>query len=111
MQLSEDRGDGVDIHALPPGTTVVVETQNSRYRFVVLVEPSAVLVKGGSMFPDETIVRLVGATVGGSAVEVGWILVGWRIELRLDSVCIRSSPVRAVEVEGGPSRQLGQVAS
>ena len=111
MQLSEYSGDGVDIHALPPGTTVVVETHNSHYRFVVLLDPSAVLVKGGAMFPDDTIGQLAGATAGGSALKVGWILVGWRIELHLGSVCIRSSPVRSVNLEGVPPRQLTQVVS
>jgi len=106
MRLAEDSIDGVDIHALRPGTTVVVETQNSRYRFVVLLDPWAVLVKGGEMFPENTIVWLAGSTAGGSTLKVGWILIGWRIELYLDSVCIRSSPVRSVKVEDVPPRQL-----
>ena len=111
MQRAENSVAGVDIHALRPGTTIVVETHNSRYRFVVLLDPWAVLVKGGAMFPDDTIVRLTGATAGGSAIKVGWILVGWRIELLRGVVSIRSSPVRSVKVEGVPPRQLAQVAS
>jgi hypothetical protein len=99
LRLAEDTVDGVDIRALQPGTTVVVETHDSSYRFVILFDPSAVLVKGGRMFLDHTIVRLVGASVGGSPVKVGWILVGLRIEMRIGSVCIRSSPVRSVKVE------------
>jgi hypothetical protein len=109
MQLAEDSAGGVDIHTLRPGTTVVVETHNSRYRFVVLFDPWAVLVKGGAVFPDDTIVRLAGATTGGSAIKLGWILLGWRIELHLGSVCIRSSPVRSVKVEDVAPRQLAQV--
>jgi hypothetical protein len=93
--------DGVDIRELRPGTTVFVETHNSRYRVVILFDPSAVLVKGGGMFPNHTVVRLVGATVG-STVRVGWILVGSRIEMCLGSVCVRSSPVRSVKVEEVP---------
>jgi hypothetical protein len=111
MQLAEDSAGGVDIHTLRPGTTVVVETHNSRYRFVVLLDPWAVLVKGGVMFPNDTIVRLAGATAGGSAIKLGWILVDWRIELYRGSVCIRSSPVRSVRVEYVPPRQLAEVAS
>jgi hypothetical protein len=88
-----------------------VETHNSRYRFVLTFDPWTVLVKAGAMFPDDTIVRLVGATIGGSAINVGWILVGWRIELYRGSVCIRSSPVRSVKVEDVPPHQLAQVAS
>jgi len=96
--------DGVDIRALRPGTTVIVETDNSRYRFVTLLEPLTVLVKGGAMFPDQAIVQLVGATIG-STVKIGWILVGLRIEMYLGPMCIRSSPVRSVKVEtAAPSR-------
>jgi hypothetical protein len=99
LQPAEDNVAGVEFRALRPGTTVVVETQNSRYRFVILFDPSAVLVKGGGMFPDLAIVRLVGASAGGSTVKVGWILVGLRIEMCLGSVCILSSPVRSVKVK------------
>jgi hypothetical protein len=98
LQLAEDNVDGVDIRELQPGTTVVVETHDSSYRFVILFDPSAVLVKGGRMFPDHTVVRLVGATVGGGTIK-GWIAVGLRIEMLCGSARIRSSPVRSVKVE------------
>jgi hypothetical protein len=99
-QLVED-DDGVDIRTLHPGTTVIVETANSRYRFVILLDPSAVLVTGDAMFPDQAIARLVGATIG-STVKVGWILVGLRIEMYFGPIRITSSPVRSVRVETVP---------
>ena len=99
LRLAEDTVDGVDIRALQPGTTMVVETHDSSYRFVILFDPSAVLVKGGSMFPDHTVVRLVGASLGSSDFKAGWIVVGLRIEMFLGSACIRSSPVRSVKVD------------
>jgi hypothetical protein len=102
MWRTEGSIDGVAIDALDPGTTVVVETRNSRYRFVILFDPRVVLVKGGVLFPDDTVVRLEGATAGGSALKVGWILVGLGIEMRLGSLWIRSSPVRSVSVEPVP---------
>ena len=95
----EDNIDGVDIRALQAGTVVIADTLNSRYRFVVLFDPSAVLVEGGAMFHEHAVVRLVGATGGGSAVKVGWIAVGLGIEMQRGSVCIRSSPVRSVRIE------------
>jgi len=100
--LHLEENDGVDVRVLPPGTTVVVETDNSRYRFVILLDPSAVLVRGGAMFPDQATIRLVGATVGGRIVKAGWLLVGLRIEMYLGAVCIRTSPVRSVKVENVP---------
>jgi hypothetical protein len=56
-------------------------------------------MNGDEMFPDHIVVRLVGATAGGSAVKMGWILVGGWMEMHLGSVCIRSSPVCSVRVE------------
>jgi hypothetical protein len=98
LRLAEDTVDGVDIRSLQPGTTVVVETYESCYRFVILFDPSAVLVKGGKMFRDHTVVRLVGASVGRTTLK-GWIVVGLRIEMVFGSACIRSSLVRSVKVE------------
>ena len=98
LQSLEHNVDGVDIQTLRPSTTVVVETENSHYRFLVLLA-SIVLVKDGKIFPDSTVVRLAGATNGGSAIKPGWIVIGWRFELGLGPVCVRSSRVRSVKVE------------
>ena len=94
--------EGVAINALQPGTTLVVNTRNSQYRFVTLFHPCLVLVKGGAMFPEATVVRLGGATAGGSALKIGWILVGFQIEMCLGSLRVRSSRVRSVSIENVP---------
>jgi hypothetical protein len=95
--------EGVAIDALEPGTTLTVQTRNSQYRFVILLEPRLVLVKGGATFPEATIVRFEGATDGGSALKIGWILVGFQIEMWLGSARIRSSKVRSVSIESVPA--------
>jgi len=97
---------GVAIDSLEPGTTLAVSTRNSQYRFVTLFDPCLVLVKGGAMFPESTIVRLEGATAGGSALKVGWILVGFQMEMWLGPVRIRSSRVRSVSIESIPAAGL-----
>jgi hypothetical protein len=94
---------GIAIDSLEPGTTLVVNTCNSSYRFVILFDPCLVLVKGGAMFPEATVVRLEGATAGGSALKMGWILVGCQIEMWLGSLRITSSRVRSVSIEGIPA--------
>jgi hypothetical protein len=94
---------GIAIDSLEPGTTLTVHTRNSRYRFVILFDPCAVLVKGGAMFPERTIVRLEGATAGGSALKSGWILVGCQMEMWLGAVRVRSSRVRSVSIESIPA--------
>jgi hypothetical protein len=101
MQLTLEAVDGIDLQTFDPGTALVVETHNSRYRLVVLWDSHFVLMKGGAMFPDDTVVRLDGAVVG-SALRVGWIVVGLGMEMRVGSACIRTSPVRSVTVESVP---------
>jgi hypothetical protein len=90
--------DGVAVASLEPGTTVVVCTRNSEYRVVTQVDPRLVLVQGGTLFPTATTARFEGATDGGSAVRMGWILVGFRMELWIGHRRIRSSPVESVTV-------------
>ena len=91
--------EGVAFDSLEPGTTVVVNTRNSQYRFMVLYDPCVVVVKGGTVFSDDTIVRLAGATAGGSTLKVGWVLVGCEMEIWDGSRSIRSSPVHSIIVD------------
>ena len=93
---------GVAIHSLEPGTTVVVNTWNSRYRLVTLLDRPSVLVTGGSSFPVATVAQLVGATAGGSVVRVGWIQVGWHMEISHGTRRVTSSPVRSIVIEAVP---------
>jgi hypothetical protein len=99
VALRSGATEGVAIDSLAPGTALLVNTRNSQYRFVILFDPCLVLVKGGAMFPDVAVVRLEGATYGGSALKMGWILVGFQIEMWLGLVRIRSSRVRSVSIE------------
>ena len=99
LPFSSDEIYGVSIDALEPGTTVRVVTRHSHYRFVILDCPGEVLVTGGSMLPEGTIVRLEGSTDGESALKIGWILIGSRIEMRFGAVRIVSSRVRAVTIQ------------
>lgn len=94
--------EGVAIESLEPGTTLIVKTRNSQYRIVILFDPCLVLVKGGTMFPEATVVRLQGATAGGSAIKMGWILVGFQIEMWLGFARVRSSRVCSISIESVP---------
>jgi cyclohexyl-isocyanide hydratase len=100
--LKAAEAEGVAIDSLEPGTTLVVHTRNSQYRLVILFHPSEVLVTGGAIFPDATVVRLEGATAGGSALKMGWVLVGFRMEMWLGSMRVRSSRVCSISIEGVP---------
>src|SRR5262245_27933730 len=92
----------ISIDALTPGTILIVHTHNSRYRIALLDEPRVALVEGGAQFQEPTVVRLEGATVGPTALKMGWILVGFPIEMQRGFARIRSSPVRAVSIAAIP---------
>ena len=59
------------------------------------------LARGGEIFRVPTIVRLEGATAGGSGLRAGWIVVGQRLEMRLGFLRVRSSSVRSISIEHG----------
>jgi cyclohexyl-isocyanide hydratase len=99
----EDDFTCVAIDSLPTGTTLVVNTHNSRYRLVVLLEPDAILIQGGAIFPEPTFVRLEGATAARGGLKSGWILVGCPMMLRAGSRRINSSLVRSVAIESLPA--------
>jgi hypothetical protein len=95
--------EGVALDWFEPGTALVVETRNSRYRLLVLDGPKRhVVVQGGSMFSEATPVRLEGATAGG-ALKLGWILIGFSLQLMQGLRRIRTSSVRSITVDHLPS--------
>jgi hypothetical protein len=98
------RVTGIDLRSLPAGTAVVVDTRHSRYRFVMLDGSGWVaLVQGGPYFPQETIARVEGSTLGGSLLKVGWIGLGWFVELSFGGKRIITSRVRSISMPSGKS--------
>lgn len=102
--VESSTAESVAIGSLEPGTTLIVTTQRSQYRLVVLSQPGLVIVTGGDRFPESRVVRFDGATSGGSALVVGRIVVGLRMEVSLGPVRITSSPVRSISIEGQRSQ-------
>jgi hypothetical protein len=88
----------VDLRSLPSGTELLVETRNSRYRFVVLDDGGNVLVDGGRYFPQETTARIDGCTLGGSLLKLGWIGLGLFLEISACGKRIVTSRVRSISV-------------
>jgi hypothetical protein len=92
--------DGVSLRSLAAGSRLIVGTQNSIYRLVVLDGTEGrVQVQGGTMFPEPTDVRLEGATDGGSAVKSGWIGIGLRFEVRGEGRRIVTSRVKSLTID------------
>ena len=97
--------EGLTVESLEPGTVLTVRTDNSEYR-VTVVDGARheVLIEGGSMFPQAVAAVLQGASAGGSLVKTGWISVGLRMELFVDSHWVMTSPVRYISITCIPSR-------
>lgn len=91
---------GLAIQTVDDGTTITVKTRHSRYRLVVLDRRQHLVCAEGGIFTEPTVVRISGATFGGSTMKVGWILEGLRMEFGIGSKQIVSSPVQSVVVEG-----------
>jgi hypothetical protein len=90
---------GLTITGLEPGVTLVVKTRHSSYRIAILDGAQRLVAVDGGIFPETTVVRLSGATFGGSALKLGWIVVGLRLEFCDGTRLITSSPVESVEIE------------
>ncbi|HSL69087.1 MAG TPA: hypothetical protein VK864_02540 [Longimicrobiales bacterium] len=98
--FARETGDGIDVRSLETGTTLLVQTRHTQYRFVVLNGTRLlVLVKGGDLFRRGTQARLNGATSGGSALKAGWICQGSRVELSAGGRRVVTSPVQSITVE------------
>ena len=97
--LRSSERSGFMITGLEPGVTLVVKTRHSSYRLVILDGARRLVAVDGGIFPETTVVRLSGATFGGSALKVGWIVVGLRLEFCDGTRQITSSPVESVEIQ------------
>jgi hypothetical protein len=106
LMVGVDTSDGVAIDSLEFGTRLLVRTRYSQYKLTVLNgETGDVLIEGGNMLHGITPARVNGATAGGSAMKLGWIGIGLRIELSVGGVRVTTSPVRSIEIENdGVSR-------
>jgi hypothetical protein len=101
------RNESIALDGLDIGATLVVKTKRSSYR-VVVVDGSQQLVRvHGGVFPEPTTLRLCGSTAGGSAIKVGRIIVGLRMEFSVGPRRIVSSSVRSIAIEPAHDEDSG----
>jgi hypothetical protein len=99
---------GVSLDSLERGTTLIVQTENSRYRLVVLDgSRHRVLIEGGATFPDAVPAVLQGARGSGSLIKTGWIGPGLHMELFVDPRWVITSRVQSVAIDEPPSSVPG----
>jgi hypothetical protein len=91
---------GIDLRSLPPGTTLTIDTRNSRYHLTKLEGSGGhVMVQGGSFLSERTKARVDGSTAGGSLIKIGWIGMGLHLEISVGRRRFVTSPVRSIRVE------------
>ena len=107
FELEPGCGHGVFLRDLEPGTVLTVHTRNTRYQMVVTdAAENRVLISGGDRFPARTEVQIKGATTGGSAIKLGWIGTGLRLEIADGPRRITTSRVQSVMVQEFPDASL-----
>jgi hypothetical protein len=99
------RTEGFDVPSMEPLTLLVVRTENSIYR-IILLHPgqSRIAVQGGRFFAKLTEARIAGSSFGGSLLKMAWIGVGLHLELYAGGQRIVTSRVRAIEIQQDNAR-------
>jgi hypothetical protein len=100
-------GQSIGLDKLDIGVTLVVKTQRSSYRIVVVDRSQQLVRVHGGVFPEPTTLRLCGSTAGGSCIKVGRITVGLRMEFRVGPRRIVSSSVRSIAIEPAQDENSG----
>jgi hypothetical protein len=98
----------VALPLLLPGTVVMVQTKNTRYRFVVTDGPARrISITGGKLFPQSTDVQLLGALDGDEGLKAGWIVEGLPLQMITEHGPVITSVVESVEVDIDPDSLTG----
>ena len=94
------QADGIGLIDVDAFTTLVVRTDTSIYRIMILTPHAReVLVQGGTFFPERTRAYLSGSNFGGSCLKIGWVGLGLQLEFHAGGQWIITSHVRAIAVE------------
>jgi hypothetical protein len=102
VTASAAAAEGVRLADLAPSDVLEVRTRNSCYLISSIgLRDVRVLVMGGTFFPLPREAQLVGSTLGGSAVKLGWIGRGFCLELLQDGHRVVTTRVRGIRVIAG----------
>jgi len=98
--LVKDSNDDVVIENLKPFDTILLRTQNSEYR-ILLLDPKTgrALVEGGNYLDEPSEALLKGSAASGSSFNTGSICVGCRLEMWVDERALITSPIKSIEVK------------
>jgi hypothetical protein len=83
--------------------TILLQTQNSEYR-ILLLDPKTgrALVEGGAHFVEPSEALLMGSSLPGSDFKSGVIYAGSRLEIWSNDKVFLTSPIKLVAVKYNP---------
>jgi Prokaryotic dksA/traR C4-type zinc finger len=92
--------DNVALESLSPFDTILLRTNNSDYR-IMLLEPKTgrALVEGGDYLVEPNEAMLRGSAIPGSGFKGGTISVGSRLEIWVDERVLLTSTIKSVHVK------------
>lgn len=89
--------NGLQLEALEDLDSLAVRTRNSVYEITVLSRITGeVMVRGGRFFPERTVARLAGSSLGGSFLKMGGVYPGFSLEFQEGARRIVTSQVQSV---------------
>jgi RNA polymerase-binding transcription factor DksA len=97
-----DTGPVADLllQSLSPFDTILLQTQNSEYRILLLdPETGRSLVEGGSFLSEPRETLVMGSGIPGREFKGGAICVGRRVEMWAAGKILLTSPIKSVEVK------------
>ena len=102
----------VMLESLSPFDTILLRTENSDYR-ILLLDPKTgrALVEGGSYLPEPSEGLVKGSARPGSDFNGGAIAVGGRLEMWVNENIFLTSPVKSVEVKHNAAAELPESIS
>jgi hypothetical protein len=90
-------GDQVELDSCPESEWITVKTSRSTYDVVVLSgDTGTVMVRGGRLFPEFRRATITGSLLGGIAVKLRTIAVGFNLEFVVDGTSVITSRIRAI---------------
>ena len=105
-------GSAVMLESLRPFDTILLQTQNSEYR-LLLLDPKTgrALVEGGAYLLEPAEGRVLGSAIPGEEFHDGAICVGCRLEIWAEEKVFLTSPVKSFEVRHNETAESVQVIS
>jgi hypothetical protein len=92
--------EGVRMGRLEACDMIQAQTRNSIYE-IFLLDPKSghAIVRGGEHFAEPLEAIVSGSTFGGSMLKMGWLGVGFQMEILANGQRTVTSPIRSLRVE------------